>query len=276
MTRFIRLDSPLRAAVLASTLVTAVAAPQARAERSTPRAQPDLGALSRAASAGDRRDLARPLRLPGWPSLALDWAWPVDSLHRHVRLWMSRPWPLGLSARQSPATLVALWVTGGVHHLLDWLALPEPSDEALLRRSLDRLTIAPISGAESSPYGYRRDPFTRRRKLHKGVDYKARRGTPVYAAGPGVVRVARRRGGYGRVVMIEHGHGVETRYAHLQRITVRAGQRVAAGARIGTVGSSGRATGPHLHFELRIHDEAHDPHRVLGPLLPRELIAAAR
>ena len=119
-------------------------------------------------------------------------------------------------------------------------------------------------------YGYRRDPFTRRLKMHKGVDYRAPRGTPVVSAGPGVVKVARRKGGYGRVVMIDHGQGVQTRYAHLQSIEVDAGERVSPGMLIGTVGSTGRATGPHLHFELRIDGEAYDPLQVLGPLIPAD------
>lgn len=278
MSRFTLLDSrsPLRAAVLASLLVAALAAPQAWAERSASRTRPELDALARVTGPGHQDQLAGFLRLPAWSSALLDWSGAPGRLHEHMRVWLSQPWPLGPTARQSPTALVALWVTGSVHHLLDRLTLTAPRGPMLLRHTLDRLTVAPVSGVESSHYGYRRDPFTRRRKLHRGVDYKADRGTPVYAAGPGIVRVARRKGGYGRVVMLEHGHGVETRYAHLQRIMVKAGQRVAAGTRIGTVGATGRATGPHLHFELRIHGQAHDPHQVLGPLLPHERIAAAQ
>ncbi len=208
-----------------------------------------------------------------------------------VHLWLSQAWPLGLAVRSTPAAVLTLWLTGGVHQVLSWIAQPRPehdheagsvdgyapghsSDEAL-ERALGQITVEPVTGAETSSYGYRRDPFTNRRKLHKGVDYRAPRGTPVFAAGPGVVRVARRKSGYGRVIMLDHGAGVETRYAHLQSIEVDAGEHVSAGTRIGSVGSTGRATGPHLHFELRIDGDAHDPQEVLGPLLSTELVDSA-
>jgi murein DD-endopeptidase MepM/ murein hydrolase activator NlpD len=212
-----------------------------------------------------------------------------------VHLWLSQAWPLGLAVRPAPAAMLTLWLTGGVHQVLSWIAQPRrerdhasghssdhasghsagDSADAALERALGLITVEPVTGAETSSYGYRRDPFTRRRKLHKGVDYRAPRGTPVFAAGPGVVRIARRKSGYGRVIMLDHGAGVETRYAHLQSIEVDAGTRVSAGARIGTVGSTGRATGPHLHFELRIDGDAHDPQEVLGPLLSAELVDSA-
>ena len=192
-------------------------------------------------------------------------------------LWLSHAWQLGLVMRPAPTTLLSLWLAGSVHQVLGWLApppSPSPSTrDRALSQTLGRIAVEPVTGAETSSYGYRRDPFTRRRKLHKGVDYQAPRGTPVVAAGPGTVQVARRKSGYGRVVMIDHGQGVQTRYAHLQRIDVRAGQRVSPGMRIGTVGSTGRATGPHLHFELRIDGEAYDPQQVLGPLLPSQRLA---
>jgi murein DD-endopeptidase MepM/ murein hydrolase activator NlpD len=121
------------------------------------------------------------------------------------------------------------------------------------------LLVVPVDGELSSAHGYRRDPFHGRRRHHNGVDWRAARGTPVHAAGPGTVVTARRMRGYGRVVIIEHDRGVETRYAHLHRIEISAGAPVAAGERIGTVGSSGRATGPHLHFEVRHAGRPIDP-----------------
>jgi murein DD-endopeptidase MepM/ murein hydrolase activator NlpD len=201
---------------------------------------------------------------------------PVPQLpgsERAMSLWLSQAWPLGLAIRPTPAALLTLWLTGSVHQVLGWIAPPRSARDHALGEILGGITIEPVTGAETSSYGYRRDPFTRRRKLHKGVDYRAPRGTPVVAAGPGVVRVARRKSGYGRVVMIDHGQGVQTRYAHLQRIEVDAGERVSPGMLIGTVGSTGRATGPHLHFELRIDGEAYDPQQVLGPLLPADPLA---
>jgi murein DD-endopeptidase MepM/ murein hydrolase activator NlpD len=100
----------------------------------------------------------------------------------------------------------------------------------------------------------------RGRYFHAGIDLTAPRGTPVRAAGPGrVVWAGVRAGGWGRLVTIAHSTGVRSMYAHLSRIEVRVGQRITAGARIGRVGASGRATGPHLHFELRLRGAAVDP-----------------
>jgi murein DD-endopeptidase MepM/ murein hydrolase activator NlpD len=100
----------------------------------------------------------------------------------------------------------------------------------------------------------------RRARFHSGVDYAARRGTPVAAAGAGEVTYAGAlAGGWGRVVTIGHGADVRTMYAHLSAIRVRVGQRVEAGETIGLVGSSGNASGPHLHFEVRVRGAAVDP-----------------
>jgi hypothetical protein len=231
------------------------------------------------------------LMAPDWRRLLAPAGVGHDAGHDDspMRLWLSHAWPLGLAVRPAPAAMLTLWLTGGMHQVLAWIAplRPEPEIEigiepeigsavaadAAMEHALGLLTVEPVTGAETSSYGYRRDPFTNRRKLHKGVDYRAPRGTPVFAAGPGRIKVARRKSGYGRVIMIDHGAGVETRYAHLQSIDVDAGERVSAGTRIGTVGSTGRATGPHLHFELRIDGDAHDPQDVLGPLVPAELVS---
>ena len=132
-----------------------------------------------------------------------------------------------------------------------------------LDTSLDRLTQlrsvakrlphgSPTPGKKiSSRYGTRRDPFTGRAAVHGGIDYKARRGTPVLATATGKVVKAGRHGGYGKLVEIDHGNGMTTRYAHLSRIKVKIGQKVIKGGVIGKVGSTGRSTGPHLHYEVR-------------------------
>jgi murein DD-endopeptidase MepM/ murein hydrolase activator NlpD len=266
------------AALLAGIAIACAAAPAA-ADLASP-------AAHRAAAADTDTDTAEPgplalvhalrARLEAVPDALPGLGWEPSGVQQPMHLWLSQAWPLGLAIRPAPAAVLTLWLTGSVRQVLGWIDPSPPRGHDTLDEILASLMIEPVSGAETSSYGYRRDPFTRRRKLHKGVDYRAPRGTPVFAAGPGVIHVASRKSGYGRVVMIRHGEGVETRYAHLQSIDVEAGERVPAGARIGTVGSTGRATGPHLHFELRIDGEAHDPQQVLGPLMPIELLALGR
>ncbi len=116
----------------------------------------------------------------------------------------------------------------------------------------------------SSPFGRRRHPVSGRYKLHKGTDFRARRGTTVLAAGPGIVKTARRYGSYGNYIVIEHPNGFQTAYAHLSQILVKPGQHILTGKQIGTVGSTGRSTGPHLHFEVRSPDGRFlDPESIL-------------
>jgi murein DD-endopeptidase MepM/ murein hydrolase activator NlpD len=134
----------------------------------------------------------------------------------------------------------------------------------------------PVAGDVSSGYGVRRDPFARRRhKKHNGVDLRAERGVPVHAAGPGMVAEAKRMRGYGRVVYVDHGGGVQTRYAHLQKINVKEGQFVGPGQLVGKVGSSGRSTGPHLHFEVRENGRPVAPVDILGLLASQAPLVAS-
>lgn len=123
----------------------------------------------------------------------------------------------------------------------------------------------PIAGDvdPASGFGYRIDPFTRGPAMHTGLDFRAEHGTPVRASGAGQVVAAEYAGGYGHMVEIDHGNSVATRYAHLSAITVSAGDTVAPGAVLGRAGSTGRSTGPHLHYETRIDGEAVDPQRFL-------------
>ncbi|MCP4448925.1 MAG: M23 family metallopeptidase [Myxococcales bacterium] len=137
------------------------------------------------------------------------------------------------------------------------------------------LTVVPVPGKLSSEFGLRSDPVRRKRKrrrrtkIHKGLDFIAQRGTHVHAAGPGVVVKAQVTGGYGRLVIIDHGGGLQTRYAHLQRFKVRRGEQVEAGKVVGHVGSSGRVTGPHLHFEVRQGGIAVPPSDVVKFSVPK-------
>lgn len=121
------------------------------------------------------------------------------------------------------------------------------------------LTTEPVANTESSGFGWRDDPIRHRAKFHSGTDFRGKHGTPVLAAGPGVVVFAGRRGGYGNLIEIDHGGGVLTRYAHLRRFEAKLDSVVVAGQQIGQVGSTGRTTGPHLHFEVRLADSPVDP-----------------
>ncbi|WP_404403810.1 peptidoglycan DD-metalloendopeptidase family protein [Pelagibacterium halotolerans] len=123
----------------------------------------------------------------------------------------------------------------------------------------------PIAGnlSISSNFGSRNDPFLNRAAFHAGIDFRAATGTPVLAAASGTVIHAGRNGGYGNMVEVDHGNGIVTRYAHLSAITVSNGQTVTAGQRVGKAGSTGRSTGPHLHFEVRRNGNAVDPSRFL-------------
>ena len=111
----------------------------------------------------------------------------------------------------------------------------------------------------SSGYGYRRDPVYGSTKFHAGLDFAAKTGTPVYATGDGTVEVAERKSGYGNCIDISHGYNYLTRYAHLSEILVMPGQEVKRGDLIGKVGSTGKSTGPHLHYEVRFKDEPQNP-----------------
>ena len=116
----------------------------------------------------------------------------------------------------------------------------------------------------SSGFGMRRDPFTGRRQHHDGIDLAAAIGTNVYPAMAGTVTFSGWRSGYGRAVIVEHGNGIETRYAHNAKNHVRVGERVTTGTQIADVGSSGRSTGPHLHFEVRKNGRPIDPEPYLS------------
>jgi murein DD-endopeptidase MepM/ murein hydrolase activator NlpD len=115
----------------------------------------------------------------------------------------------------------------------------------------------------SSPFGMRLDPFLGRPAIHTGIDLRGETGEPVHATAAGKVTIAGREGGYGNMVEINHGNGLATRYGHLSEIDVKVGQTVRIGETIGKIGSTGRSTGPHLHYETRVNGEAVDPQKFL-------------
>jgi murein DD-endopeptidase MepM/ murein hydrolase activator NlpD len=127
----------------------------------------------------------------------------------------------------------------------------------------DAPSLWPVEGRVASGFGVREDPINGEGAFHTGIDIDAPFGTPVRAAGDGTVSSAGMAAGYGREVVLDHSHGVETIYAHLSAFAVMAGQHVTQGEVIGYVGQSGRATGPHLHYEVRVHDVPVNPHKYL-------------
>lgn len=132
----------------------------------------------------------------------------------------------------------------------------------LEKRVRDRLlpTTMPVRDAAlGSPFGHRSDPFLGLRAMHEGLDFTADVGTPVMAAADGVILTAGYHPDYGNVIDIDHGDGLVSRYAHLSRIDVKGGALIKRGEQIGALGSTGRSTGPHLHFEVRMLGVAQDP-----------------
>lgn len=123
---------------------------------------------------------------------------------------------------------------------------------------------SPVRAAyNSSSYGWRIDPFNGNKAFHEGLDFTANSGAPIYAAADGIVTTAERTPDYGNLVKVDHGSGLETRYAHASRLLVKVGERVVKGQKIAEVGSTGRSTGPHLHYEIRLNGNALDPRKYL-------------
>ncbi|HVF88984.1 MAG TPA: M23 family metallopeptidase [Blastocatellia bacterium] len=120
----------------------------------------------------------------------------------------------------------------------------------------------PINGYVTDGFGIRSNPFSgESREVHEGLDIAADFGTPVSSTADGLVIWAAPHGGYGNLVIVFHSNGITTRYGHLSKITVEPGQRVKRGEQVGHVGSTGRSTGPHVHYEIRVNDQSVDPLR---------------
>lgn len=133
------------------------------------------------------------------------------------------------------------------------------------QRSLTAHTpsLWPSRGWISSRYGWRSSPFTGRRQFHKGIDIAARMKTPIFAPADGVVTTFRRNGGYGNFLVINHGYGIVTRYGHLNKSLVTPGQQVKKGQKIALIGSTGRSTGPHVHYEVLVGGIHVNPQRYM-------------
>lgn len=153
----------------------------------------------------------------------------------------------------------------GLEHRADYLSAVE---SALMERreSLRQISaIHPVSGAiNSSPFGLRADPFTGQTAFHEGMDFAAPEDAPIVAAAAGIVITAGQHEQYGNMIDISHGNDIVTRYAHAARLRVRRGDIVRQGQHIADVGSTGRSTGTHLHFEVLVKDLAQDPQALLA------------
>lgn len=146
---------------------------------------------------------------------------------------------------------------------------PAPTPGANLPRGVvDDPVLALVEGGhKTSGFGTRKDPIHGQTSNHPGVDVAAPEGTPIHVAADGVVRSAGPRGGYGFAVEVDHGNGLTTLYAHASELLVQPGDRVEQGQAIAKVGSTGRSTGPHLHFEVRQGDRPTEPIQALGKAL---------
>lgn len=165
-----------------------------------------------------------------------------------------------------PAEAWAMAVSARTDDFLRKLERLEPRMGLLAEDVEDYLSISaafpsvwPVDGVLTSGFGYRRSPINNRWKFHSGIDLSAPRGTRVRSASPGVVTMARYNAGYGRMIAIDHGYSIESRYAHNSSLFVKEGDWVDAGQIIATVGTTGQSTGPHLHFEVMVDGEAVDP-----------------
>lgn len=168
--------------------------------------------------------------------------------------------------RQSPAAVGGPYVAAdaadrGLAEAEQALGALDTLRGALLTAPLRKPLTGPLQ--LTSNFGYRLDPFLGRPALHSGVDLRDEAGKPVLATGAGVVTAAGPNAGYGNLVEVDHGRGLTTRYGHLSQITVASGARVRAGDLVGRLGSTGRSTGPHLHYEVRVNGAAVDPERFL-------------
>lgn len=175
--------------------------------------------------------------------------------------------PLSLESFNVQKKTETLEATNGRLDQLDEknLSLQEKLDD-LLKIQEDKLTyhgstpsIWPVKGWVTSDFGSRISPFSLVRDFHQGLDIAAQWGTPIVAPADGVVTFAGYRGGYGKMVIIDHGFGVVTKFGHTSEILVKEGDKVAKGSKLAKVGSTGHSTGPHLHYEVHVDGVAVDP-----------------
>ncbi|WP_298394171.1 M23 family metallopeptidase [Sphingobium sp.] len=206
----------------------------------------------------------------------------ADKAAAAIRSFGLNPDSLARSAARAQGGPFVPWkgdkgaMTGELENLADAMARMEFLERSLMMIPSGQPTATPML---SSSYGYRRDPFNGHAAFHAGLDFPGRRGQPINAAADGRVSFVGQRQGYGNVVEVDHGNGIMTRYAHLSGYAAHVGEKVARGDRIALMGSTGRSTGPHLHFEVRLNGQAINPRRFLEArkdVLQVQQIATAR
>jgi len=170
----------------------------------------------------------------------------------------------------TPHTMQALEVTADVDELLRLSKFERERYQEvfeLLRDKRDIMdhtpSILPTKGYFSCGFGYRDDPFTGFKQFHSGLDIANKKGTPIYAPADGRVVSTRVNGGLGKMIVLDHGFGYKTRYGHLDSYNVKIGQKVKRGEMIGTMGSTGYSTGPHLHYEVLKNNKAVNPYKFI-------------
>lgn len=171
----------------------------------------------------------------------------------------------GIGGKETLAPIMRLLPKGAPSRLKQRLMENQTSEDLVdliefQVEELARLPIgAPVQGRLSSGYGKRRSPFSRRRSMHHGIDFAVDYRTGIAATADGVIKKAGYIGAYGRTVVIDHGNGFETLYGHMTKIKVKIGDKICRGQQIGLAGSTGRSTGPHVHYEIRQAGEPTDP-----------------
>jgi murein DD-endopeptidase MepM/ murein hydrolase activator NlpD len=175
------------------------------------------------------------------------------------------PMPAGSAARENPAALPGRIASLANEAHRQESSLRELSEYFEDQKSMLASTpsIWPTQGWVTSDFGVRHDPYNEDRSMHQGLDISTPHGQPVQTPSDGTVVFNGTEGGYGKVLVIDHGYGVKTRYAHLSETVVRLGERVARGQKVAAVGNTGRSTGPHLHYEVRVNGIPENPRKFI-------------
>ncbi len=203
-------------------------------------------------SLGGPRGESGPLPEETWSNAALELPSLGDHHDGQTGLRPALAWAAGVEARATTFLRTFADREPGLTRFVSELEELEALERALP-------TMWPSDAVLTSGFGWRRNPLGRRYRFHSGIDLGGKRGDPVYAAAQGQVIKAEWSGGYGRYIEIDHGFGIVTLYAHNNRLLVKTGDVVRQGQKIGLMGSTGRSTGPHLHFEVHLDGSAVDP-----------------